>query len=850
MNDRPLTHVPAPAPRPAARPRWRRLLDRLRRIGGRRALKWGLPLALAALVGVAAGVGFAAAIHLPQVEAVADFTPGLITQVRDQGGEVFATFALERRVLMTEDEIPPLLSNAVIAIEDPRFHRHGGVDALAVVRAQLANLRAGEIVEGASTVTMQLARGLFLTREQTWGRKVEEAFLAVEIEKRYTKDQILTLYMNLVNLGHGNYGMKAAARYYFNKEVGELTLPEAATLAGICKSPSRFSPYDRPDLVRARRDRVLDQMLEEGFITRAEHREAVATPLLVVAHAPRNRLAPYFAEDVRKHLAAAYGEDAVRAGGLQAWTTLDPAIQRSAEAALRAELVRLDRRKGWRGPVAHLEAPASELAATALPSWTGAEPELERWVQGLVIAVAGGEATVKIEDRTYPLTREGIAWTRRDSPSTLLEPGDVAWFRLAAPEAAGEPASAEPGTAPAEAAEARLMLEQEPELEGAVLVIESATGAVRAMAGGWDFERSKFNRATQAQRQVGSAFKPFVYGAALEAGFTPADTLLDAPTSFLGADAQLSYRPRNYYRGFFGILTLRRALEQSANVTAVKLLDMIGVDRVIDFTRRCGVTAELPPYPSLALGAADLTPLEMAAAFAAIANQGTYVEPYLIERVEDGAGRVLERHQPVTRPAIDARVAYALAHMMEGVIDRGTAAKAAGFDLDLAGKTGTTDDYSDAWFVGFTPRYTLLTWVGYDLKKPIGRGMTGSEAALPMWMAMVEDGLEDGWLAAGERFGAPSGVTFETVEYFTGLLPGPGAERFIEEAFVHGTEPAQRYEPQWSLVMALPWYQQQAYYLPKQGERMPDAFGTAPPAGEAGEEDLADAGGAPSREPG
>jgi penicillin-binding protein 1A len=847
VNERPITHVPSPAPRPGARSGWRRLVDRVRRIDGRRALKWGLPLALAALVGVAAGVGFAAAIHLPQVEAVADFTPSLITQVRDHGGEVFANFALERRVLMTEDEVPDLLRDAVIAIEDPRFYQHGGVDALAVARAQLANLRAGEIVEGASTLTMQLARGLFLTRARTWNRKIEEAFLAVEIEKRYTKDQILTLYMNLVNLGHGNYGMKAAARYYFNKPIGELTLPEAATLAGIVQIPSRYSPYRRPDLVRSRRDRVLERMLQGGFITRDEYQAAVATPLLVVSHAPRNRLAPYFAEDVRKHLAEAYGEDAVTQGGLQTWTTLDPMIQRAAEAALRAELVRLDRRKGWRGPVAHLDAPAGELAATALPSWTGAEPEPGRWVQGLVIAAAGGEVTVKIEDRSYPLTRAGIAWTRRDTPSALLAPGDVAWFRLETPEGEGEPASAEAGAGAAEAAETRLMLEQEPELEGAVVVIESATGAVRAMAGGWDFERSKFNRATQAQRQVGSAFKPFVYGAALEMGFTPADTLLDAPAAFIGADAQLSYRPRNYYRGYFGILTLRRALEQSANVTAVKLLDMIGVDRVIDFTRRCGVTAELPPYPSLALGAADLTPLEMAAAFAAIANQGTYVEPYLIERVEDTDGRVLERHQPVTRPAIDARVAYVLAHMLEGVIDRGTAVKAAGLDLDLAGKTGTTDDYSDAWFVGFTPRYTLLTWVGYDLKKPIGRGMTGAEAALPMWMAMIEDGLEDGWLAAGERFGAPSGVTSETVEYFTGLLPGPGAERFIEEAFVQGTEPAQRYEPQWSLVMALPWYQQQAYYLPKQGERMPDAFGTALLEGEDGA--LADTGGAPTREP-
>jgi penicillin-binding protein 1A len=860
VDDRPISHTPSPAARSTAgtgrrggRGRFR-LTGRFRRFDLRRALKWSVPLALAALVGVVAGVGFAAAIHVPQVEDVQDL-PSLITQVRDRGGDVFGTFSVERRMLMTENEIPPLLRDAVIAIEDPRFFQHGGVDALAVVRAQIANLRAGEIVEGASTLTMQLARDRFLTRDKEWSRKIEEAFLAVEIEKHYTKEQILALYLNVINVGHGNWGMKAAARYYFNKEVGELTLPEAATLAGIVQTPSRYSPYKRPDLVRARRDRVLAQMLEEGFVTRDEYEAAVATPLLVVTHGPRHRLAPYFAEDVRKHLVDAYGEDAVKHAGLQAWTTLDPQIQRSAEAALRDELIRLDHRKGWRGPVAHVDGSAAELAAMELPSWTGVEPEPGRWVQGLVVAADRGEVTVKIEGRTYPLTAAGIAWTRRSSPAALLEPGDVVWFRLEASEGEGSEGEGERtgdgGDGAEEAAEPRLMLEQEPELDGAVVVIESATGAVRAMAGGWDFERSKFNRATQAQRQVGSAFKPFVYGAALEAGFTPADTVLDAPAAFVGADNQLSYRPRNYSRDYYGIVTLRRALEQSANVTAVKLLDMVGVDQVIDFTRRCGITAQLPPYPSLALGVADLTPLELATAYAAIANQGTWVEPYLIERVEDAGGRVLERHQAVTRPAIEARVAYVLAHVLEGVIDRGTGAKAAGLEIDLAGKTGTTDDFSDAWFVGFTPRYTLLTWVGYDLKKPIGRGMTGAEAALPMWMAIVEDGLEDGWLAAGERFGAPSGITVQTVEYRTGLLPGPGAERFVEEAFVQGTEPVQRYEPQWGLIMELPWYQQRAYYIPKQGERMPWEFG-ADVEGDDGEDEIAAAaeGGRPAREPG
>lgn len=805
---------PAPSDdREAGRP------DAGRRFDHRKALRWGLPLVIAVVLGIAAGMVFAAAIHVPEVAAVNDFRPSLITQLYDRHDEVFATFAVERRMLLEDDEIPQLLENAVLAIEDDNFYDHGGVDAVAAVRAQISNMRAGEIVSGASTLTMQLARGIFLTREQTWSRKIEEAFVAVELEKQFSKEQILTLYLNLINLGHGNWGMKSAARYYFNKEVDELTVAEAATLAGIIQIPTRYSPYRRPALVQRRRDRVLGRMLDEGFITRQEHDDAVATPLVVVQHGPSNRLAPYFAEEVRKHLAEAYGEETVSEGGLQVWTTLDPAIQRSAERSLHEALVSLDRRQGWRGPVEQLDLPAAALRDHVLPGWSGSEPELDRWYRGVVISTSQGEATVSIESRPYTLTAAGTEWTDR-RPDRLLDPGDVAWFRLAAPEADGE--------AEGEAAaggEPLLMLEQVPELQGAALVLESATGAVRGMVGGWDFERSEFNRATQALRQVGSAFKLFVFGTALEAGYTPADTLLDAPTDFVGADNELSYRPRNYGRKHYGLITLRRALEKSANVTAVKVQDMVGTDRVIDFARRCGVSSELPPYPSLALGVSEIIPLELAAAYAAIANQGTYVQPYLIERVESSDRRTLERHQATTRPTTDERIAYVLAHMLEGVIDRGTGSAARDLDIDLAGKTGTTDDFSDAWFVGFTPRYTLLTWVGYDLKKPIGRGMTGARAALPMWKSMVEHGLEEGWLQEGERFNVPAGVSLQTVEYTTGLLPGPGAERFVEEAFVQGTGPVQQYDGDWAVIMGLPWYQQATFYIPKQGERMPAGFG-------------------------
>jgi penicillin-binding protein 1A len=367
-------------------------------------------------------------------------------------------------------------------------------------------------------------------------------------------------------------------------------------------------------------------------------------------------------------------------------------------------------------------------------------------------------------------------------------------------------------------------------MEAAAVVVENQSGAVRALVGGWDFDRNKFNRITQAHRQVGSSFKPFVYGAALEAGWTPADTLLDAPTSFIGADGKLSYRPENYYHKHYGIVTLRRALEQSINVPAVKLFELVGGKRVVDFAHRAGLQTPLPTWPSIALGAADLVPLEVASAYATIANRGTHIEPYLIEKVTSADGQVLLQHFPATYIATTPAVAYVLTHMMEGVVDHGTAYDIHDLPIDIAGKTGTTNDFSDAWFVGFTPRYTILTWVGYDVKRSLGSGMSGAVAALPMWRSIAEDGLNTGWLKKGDAFQVPPGVIQRDVEYYSGLLSDQGG-RVIKEAFVAGTEPNRQYSSQWSTITSLPWYQQKAFYIPKEGENMPakPTGGTPPP---------------------
>ena len=699
-----------------------------------------IPISIAAVLGGILGVGVASVINMPRVESLSDFTPGQITQLFDRHGKVFATYAREKRVLLREGDVPELLQQAILAAEDRNFFQHGGVDAEGVLRAALKNLsrkRTSRI--GGSTITMQLARELYLTKKKTWQRKIEEALLSVELEKNFSKQQILTLYCNLIFLGHGNYGFEAAAQSYFNKSVADLTLPEAAMLAGIPQRPSAYSAYRRPDLVIERRDYVLRRMQEEGFITLEEYQIATHEPLLVVPQRQEDLLAPYFAEEVRRYLESTYGSQGLLERGLQVKTTLDPDIQRVAEKALRQGLLFLDHRKGWRGAPFRIE--DEDLESFALPSWSNLELQAGDWVEGLVVEVARGSARVRVADRDFEIGPANMEWVGKKRLTDVFAGGDVAWFEAQS--------SAEGGEVD------RLLLEQEPKLEGAVVVLESATGELRAMVGGWDFSRSSFNRATQAHRQVGSAFKAFVYGAALETGLTPADTLFDAPAVFPGADLQLTYSPRNNSRRYYGITTLRRGLEHSMNVTSTKLGDLVGMDRVVDFARRCGISSPLRPYPSLALGAAELIPVELTAAYAAIANQGVFVEPFLIDRIAGPDGGLVEEHQPRAHKAMEPEIAYVLGEMLSGVVDRGTAISARDLDVALAGKTGTTDRYADAWFVGFSPRWTILSWVGHDQNEPIGRRMTGAAAALPIWRSIVEAGLEEGWIAAGEEFPSP-----------------------------------------------------------------------------------------------
>ncbi len=732
------------------------------------------------------------------------------------------SYADERCILHDQD--PPPTENAITAVEDARFRRHGGVDLRGILSAARDNITASfqsgriKIVRGASTLTMQVAGGLFLDRtDRSIQRKANEALMAVEIEKRYSKDQILTLYCNQMNLGHRNYGMESGARYYFGKTAAELNLPQAAMLAGIPQLPSVFSPYRNPERTKKRRDHVLERMLAEGMISAEDYESAVASPLGAIEHRRQEeRTGDYFSEEVRRYLESNYGRDQLYQGGLKVATTLDRRIQDAAESSLRETLLEHDhRRKGWRGPLASLtDEPLEEIV---LPSWREEPPAPNLWHKGLVLDTEGNEARIRINGLDFTLASEGMAWTKKKRPSSIFSPGDVAWFVLEEEEVEESKDKAPQGEPVL-----TLQLQQEPLMESVALVVESATGAVRAMVGGWDFDRNQFNRSTQALRQVGSAFKPIVYVAALENGFTAADTLFDGPVTFRGADNLESYSPRNYYRKYNGIITLRRALELSVNVPAVKLLDLVGVNQVVDVARRLGITNPLPPYPSLALGSADLTPLELATVYATIANHGLRVNPYFVEKITRTDGRVIEKHLPVAEKALDEPVAWVVTQILHGVTQRGTATKLRGLDVELAGKTGTTNDHGDAWFAGFTPRYTIVTWVGYDQKKSLGRGMTGAAAALPIFKKIVERGLEEGWILPGEKFTAPAGVEAIPVERTSGLLPGPGALEVIPETFIIGTAPTQTFDEVWARHVNLPWYQQEAFYIPKEGEKMPE----------------------------
>jgi penicillin-binding protein 1A len=679
---------------------------------------------LSAAVGAAAGLLLVYSTDLPQVEELERYRPSSVTELYDGQGRVIGTFALQRRVIASYDDYPEVLRNALVSIEDKDFYQHSGINLRRIVGAAYRDIESGGRVQGASTLTMQLARNLFLSPDRSFYRKVQEALLAIQIERRFTKPQIFTLYANQIFLGHGAYGYQAASEYYFSKPAKQLKLEEAALLAGLPKAPQYYSPINHPERALKRRNLVLNAMLEDGKITAAQAADAKSKPIALDLQKDPNSLAPHYVEEIRRYLEAKYGSDQVHESGLRVYTSLDMDLQKSARQALLDGLATYERRHGWRAKLLNVVAQGQKLDKYVDPDWDE-EPAANGYAHALVTQVSAVAAEVRFGQHTATLAPADVAWIKAKAKlPDILNAGDVVYIKVLSLDADGK---------------AHVSLEQDSGAEGALVAIDNATGEIKAMVGGRDFNLSKFNRATQALRQVGSSFKPYVYTAVIDQGGSPDDTILDAPATFQTASGP--YSPHNYDNKFEGTITLRRALAQSRNIPALKLADRIGIKTVIDYAHRFGITSNIPAYLPVALGSAEVTPLEQTSAFSVFPNDGVRIVPRYITKVTDYEGRVLEDDFSDIKDVVSSRTARIMTSMLREVVLHGTAAAAAKMPYPLAGKTGTTNDFTDAWFVGFSPSLTCGVWIGYDEKKSLGDKETGARAALPIWMQFMNVAL-------------------------------------------------------------------------------------------------------------
>ncbi len=683
-----------------------------------------LLLFMAAVAGALSGLLLVYSTDLPQVTELEHYRPSTITQLYDDQQRVIGQFALQRRVIDRYEDFPKVLRDALVSTEDKDFERHSGVDVWRVFGAAWHDIMQDTRAQGASTLTMQLARNLFLTPDRNFRRKIQEVMLAIQIERRFTKPQIFALYANQIYLGHGVYGFEAGANYYFSKKAKDLNLQEAALLAGLPKAPSAYSPINNPERALRRRNLVINNMLEDGKITAAEAQSAKTSPLGLNVQLEVNAVAPYFVEEIRQYLEKKYGAEQVHEAGLRVYTSLNLEMQRAAQQAVRDGLATYERRHGWKGKLLNVLANGESLESYRHVDWEGAIAP-GGYIHAMVTEVGPQSATVRFGSYRARLGPAEIKWTHYSSLPQFLARGDVVYVKVE----------------DLNGSDSHVSLEQESGVQGALLALDNATGDVKAMVGGRDFEQSKFNRAVQAERQVGSSFKPYIYTAAIDQGLTPDDTVLDAPVTFNTPSGP--YTPHNYDGKFEGVITFRRALAHSRNIPALKVTERIGgIKTVIDYARKFGITSPLPAYLPVALGAADLTLMEQTSAFTTFPNDGVRVVPRLIRKVTDYDGRVLEENYPEVKDVISARTARIMVSMLREVVQHGTAVSASKLKHPLAGKTGTTNDFTDAWFVGFSPSLTCGVWVGYDEKKTLGNKETGAQAALPIWIDFMRVALE------------------------------------------------------------------------------------------------------------
>jgi penicillin-binding protein 1A len=711
---------------------------------------------------------------LPDISQLKTYQPSLITTVYADDAATVAQFFLERRVLIPLERIPSILKEATLAVEDARFYVHEGIDLIGIARAARTNVQAGEVVEGASTITQQVAKMLFLTHRKTFERKLREVILARRIEQLLGKDEILEIYLNQTYYGHGAYGVEAAANVFFGKHVDQLTLDEATLIAGLPKAPTTYSPYNSPDRTLRRRTHVLRRLVETGYITLEQAQQAQDTPLRLRVRQEAVAKAPYFIEHVRRYLEEQYGSTLLYRGGLKVHTTLDLSLQEAAETSLRNGLIKNDRRRGFRGPLGHVDVARADRIdwekVQQIP-WSEEQSPLAaiyRRVKAVVVGVdekrvqvrwEGGEGVIPFDTMLWayqPNPAMDSANRRLRRPSEALKVGDVILVDLSNP---GEPPK-----------KAQVALAQEPIVQGALVVLEPHTGYIRAMVGGYDYSRSQFNRATQAIRQPGSAFKPIIYATAIQRGISPARVMVDAPIVHEQADGKI-WKPSNYDGAFWGSITLAEALAHSRNIIAIKLLETVGVKNVVDYAKRLGIRSPMTPTLALGLGASGLTPLELTAAYNVFASQGVRYDPQAVKWIEDADGQVLEKHASLGERVMSEQQAFVMTSMLQNVVLRGTARAAKSLGRPVAGKTGTTNDFIDAWFVGYSPNLVAGVWVGIDDQESLGSKEAGGRAALPIWMEFMQQALERNPL---QEFVAPPHVRLVRIHPRTGSS-GEGA---------------------------------------------------------------------------
>lgn len=726
----------------------------------------------AVTVGGLVGLLFGYAVDLPRVSELQLNRPALVSYVYSSDGRVIGQFAQEKRIMVTYEQIPERMRQAILAAEDANFFEHPGIDFAAIARTAFWDLIRWER-KGGSTLTMQLSKLRFTSAEKTWERKIKDAFYTIDIEKTYSKEQIFTFYANQIPMGHGRYGIAAGADFYFHKTLAELDTAECATLAEVIQVPARLSPILHPKRALARRNWVLERMHELGFIDGEEYETARAEALDVKGRDDEQSPAPYFVEWVRQYLETQYPTRDIWQGGLRIYTTLDYNMQMAADKAVKAGLRAFDRNKrGWAGPVDNILKRGLQLDEYRHPDWVRLFYE-GQLIHGLVLDSTPDSATVRFGSYTAVVTPEDIAWTKQKKVDEVLAPGDVDVFTFKQVDRESKIIHAE--------------LDQIPEVQGSALILDNRTGAVRAMVGGFDFNLSKFNRATQALRQPGSVFKPFTYVAAMEAGFSPEDPVLDSPVEFTDALGR-PYAPTNWDDEYKGLISIRQALAESRNVPTVRLANTLGPQKIADVAKRFGLRQDFPPYLSISLGSVEVTLSEMVSAFSAFPNHGVRAQPFYVARVEDHNGSILEEHRAqVFDAVVSPDVADKMLYLLQEVVRSGSGRVLLDLGRPMGGKTGTTNESTDTWFVGFTPRVAAGVWVGYDEKKSLGEKVYGNTLALPIWKEMMKGALEG---MPHEKFDStwqPTGVSMASEEQLEELqeprpdAPGAAAAAAVQE---------------------------------------------------------------------